>query len=218
MLNTLLPTLLPRLLTASSPSPAPSLSSMASQLSTAPSQPVLSALGISLGEHVTRRIEHELSSLYAHTVSHANYLRNAADAEFFEEWEGERLAFEKVAEVKYAEFKEMVEECGEAEVERVGERVDEHGNKVVEDLARLNKEKSDLNLEREELKKDREELRLERVELRRDKRELRADKKDLRRQKRALQREKEGLQAPRSTANRTRGHDVRSARAGSAPA
>lgn len=167
---------------------------------------------------MTRRIEHELSSLYAHTVSHANYLRNAADAEFFEERESERLAFEKVAEVKYAEFKEMIEECGEAEVERVAERVDEHGNKVIEDLARLNKEKADLNLEREELKKDREELRLERAELRKDKRELRADKEDLRRQRRALQREKEGLQAPRPSVNRTRGHDARSARAGSAPA
>ncbi|KAF9700849.1 hypothetical protein EKO04_000003 [Ascochyta lentis] len=217
MLETLIPSLLPRLLTASSPSPTPSLQSMASRTSTSPPPPILSALGVSLGEHVTHRIEHELSSLYHHTVSYANHLRNAADAQFFDEREEERLAFERVAEVKFGEFKDVIEEYAEAEVERVECRLDELCDKVTEKVAKLEGEKADLEREREEYRKDKAELRLERECLRMDKQELRVDREDVRQQKRALQRERQVLLGA-TPADEPRGHVVRATRATSAPA
>ncbi|UPX16755.1 uncharacterized protein EKO05_0007141 [Ascochyta rabiei] len=224
MLETLIPSLLPRLLTASSPSPTPSLQSMASQTSTTPPPPVLSALGVSLGEHMTHRIEHELSSLYHHTVSHANHLRNAADAQFFDELEGKRLEFECVAEYRFGEFKDMIEECGEAEVERVGCKMDEFCDKAMEEVDKLQEEKADLKREREELKNDKAELRLEKEELRlekeclrREKQELRVEKEHVRRQKRVLQRESYLLQSARPT-DKLQGHIIQGTRAASLPA
>ena len=213
MLGNLLPSLLPRLLSASSPTG--SQHSIASQISTAPPPAALSALGISLGDHMASRIEDELENLYAHTLSHANYLRNTADAEFFDERELERLAFDRVAETKFEEFKEQCEDFGKAELERVGWKTDELGDKLAAQVDRLKEERLSLEQWKEELRRDKEELRRDREDLRRDKRELRKDKKNLRKQKRELQREREVVQSRCS--NIIRDHDARGKRAESAP-
>jgi chromosome segregation ATPase len=215
MLGNLLPSLLPRLLSTSSP--AGSQHSIASQISTAPPPAALSALGISLGDYVTSRIDGELENLYAHTLSHANYLRNTADAEFFDEREMERLAFDRVAETKFEEFKEQCEDFGEAELERVECKMDELGNNLTGQVERLKEERLRLEQEKEELRREKEELRRDRKDLRRDKQELRRDKKNLRKQKRNLERKREVIQS-RRCANKIRGHDARGKRAESAPA
>lgn len=158
-----------------------------------------------------------MQSLYAHTLSHANHLRNEADAQFFEDREGERLAFERMAEEKYAEFQEQIENYSEVEVERTARRVDELGEKAGEKTATIDEERADVKREREELRLERAELRLEKEELRRDKQAFRADREEFRRLNRALQREWGELQAPRRNAKRTRGLDATSTRAGSAP-
>ncbi|KAL1609421.1 hypothetical protein SLS59_000925 [Nothophoma quercina] len=217
LLDKLMPSLLPRLLYTSTPST--SQHSIASQLSTAPSPPTtLSALGVSLGDHMTSRIEEELSRLYAQTLSHANYLRNSADAEFFEERELERLAFDRMAETKFEEFKGQCEGLGEAELAHVEEKMDELGERLTERVDRLREERERLEREKEELRKDREEVRRDKEDLRRDKRELRRDKKSLRKQKRDLQREREReVFRCRRSEDETSGHDAQRTRAGTAP-
>ena len=217
LLDKLMPSLLPRLLYASSPSM--SQYSIASEMSTAPSPPTaLSALGVSLGDHMTSRIEEELSRLYAQTLSHANYVRNSADAEFFEERELERLAFDRMAETKFEEFKGQCEDLGEAELAHVEEKMDELGERLTERVDRLREERGRLEREKEELMKDREEVRRDKENLRRDKRELRRDKKSLRKQKRDLQREREReVFRCRRSEDETSGHDAQRTRAGTTP-
>ena len=188
LLPSVLESLIPRLLT--SPSAPASPNSPASQLSTAPSPPALSALGVTLSEHVSRRMTAELETLYAHTLSHANFLRNAADDEFQMMLEEEKAALERVAEEKFGEFKEQCEGVGE-DVEgcvRDGLRAERVG---------LEREKVSLERVRAELESEREELRRDKEELRRDKQDLRSEREDLRRERAVLRTERKAFERER---------------------
>ncbi|KAF2631340.1 hypothetical protein BU25DRAFT_320872, partial [Macroventuria anomochaeta] len=81
---------------------------------------------ITLSQDVARRIEGELGSIYAHTLSHANYLRNTADAELFDAV----TELERAADSKLEEFRE---EC-DGVVEDVRERVAQKGYEVCDDV------------------------------------------------------------------------------------
>lgn len=51
-------------------------------------------------------MERETDILYKHTLSHANFLRAAADDKFVDMLEEERLALERAAESKYNDFED----------------------------------------------------------------------------------------------------------------
>lgn len=189
IVGTLLPSLLPRLLAASSPTPS-SQHSLASQLSQSPPPPKLSALGITLHDRLAGKLESDIRYVYAHTLSHANWLRNTADDRFADMLEEERLALERVAEEKFEEFKARCEGIEEDVTERVGRKAEELGEAVT---SRLEEERLILEREREEFKQAKNELRMERDELRKDREDLRLDKQDLRQQKEDLRRESEAL-------------------------
>lgn len=159
---------------------------------------------------MTRRIEFELSSLYSHTLSHANFLRNEADAAFFDDREGERLAWQREVESAIAAFKEQLADIGVEQLEHVEEELEQKGNittqrveKAVEEavarVERLKGEKDVLKGEAKELKEDRRELRKEKKELKRDIKHLRRQKSDLRRDVKYLRRRKGKLQVERGS-------------------
>ncbi|KAJ4993163.1 hypothetical protein SVAN01_01515 [Stagonosporopsis vannaccii] len=205
LLSSLLPALLPRLLALQSPSPAPTLLSGPSQRSTpppdlsalrpAPAAP-LSALGVSVSDHVARSIEAHLSSLYAHTLSHAHFLRNEADAAFFDDREGERLAWEKDVEAAFDAFQERLADAAADEVHRVEGVLAEQGSAAVERAERL-------QCKEEALKGAVQRLRGESRALRREKRDLKSDVAHLRRQKADLRRDVKELRRAKRESRQT---------------
>ena len=149
-------------------------------------------------------MERETDLLYKHTLSHANFLRAAADDKFVDMLEEERLALERAAESKYGEFEERVEgvvdkvvgrvedEAGVIE-DRVVERLEGRAGNVGRDVEALKKERVLLEKEKERLRRDVEALRADKEELRRDKSELRHDKEELRKEIGSLRGERDRL-------------------------
>ncbi|KAF2853901.1 hypothetical protein T440DRAFT_293083 [Plenodomus tracheiphilus IPT5] len=219
VLDSLLPSLLPRILTTSSPEPSYSQQSIASQISYTPPPATLSAFGITFTEHVARKVEGELGKIYAHTLSHAKYLRNTADLEVEDVLEEGRLQFgiekqdtldevERVVDEKLQAFRETCEGLGEYVQESVGEKAELVVDDTKQRLDELgHKEKVNLERDREELSKDKEELMREKEELRRDKEELRRERKHSRRERKILRRDQKRFESEkRTTAHATR-HD-----------
>ena len=235
VLDSLLPSLLPRFLTASSPAPSSSQQSIASQISHAPPPAALSALGITLREHVACRIKCELESIYAHTLGHANYLRNTADLEVGEVLEEGMLEFgiekqhtmdevERVVDEKLHAFEKECQDLVEYVEERVGKKADDIVDHTRERLDELGyREKIDLGREREELRKNKEDLRREREDLRREREDMRREREDMRREREDLRREKAILGIDQRAENEERraaqgcGRGEQRNRAGSAP-
>lgn len=180
----LLPSILPRLLAPSSLASS-SQHSPASQISHVPAPPNLNALGISLHDRLASQIEGEVRSLYTHTLSHANWLRNTADDTFGAMLEDERLALDRAAEEKFEDFKEQCEGAQEDIIERVAWKFEEMGESLTDRLAW---EKKSLEHEREELRREREEFMRDKEELRRDKQDVRREKKELRKERQSLRR------------------------------
>lgn len=149
-------------------------------------------------------MERETDLLYKHTLSHANFLRAAADDKFVDMLEEERLALERAAESKYGEFEERVEgvvdkvvgrvedEAGVIE-DRVVERLEGRAGNVGRDVEALKKERVLLEKEKERLRRDVEALRADKEELRRDKSELRHDKEELKKEIGSLRGERDRL-------------------------
>ena len=228
ILDTLLPSLLPRLLTATSPTPS-TQHSIASQLSHAAATPQLTALGISLHDRLANTLESEISAIYAHTLSHANWLRNTADDKFADMLEEERLALERVAEENFQDFKERCDGVEEDIVEQLGWRAEklcddvlkrlqkgmEESKSLKEELMKVREErmqdKNELWREKEELRKDREDLRL-------DKQVFRMEKKDFERGRDSLRTERLRFEAEKLQAVQERPSAAPPIRAGSAPA
>ena len=102
-----------------------------------PPPPELSALGTMLGEHVACRIKGELESIYAHTLSNANYVRKKADLEVEEVLEEGMVQFgmekqhamDEVEEVVHEKLEEFVEECANL-VKYVEESVEKKANDI----------------------------------------------------------------------------------------
>ncbi|KAJ4348968.1 hypothetical protein N0V95_005016 [Ascochyta clinopodiicola] len=162
---------------------SPSISvaaSVSSQTSIPP--PPLSSLNTPLDSRVARHVEAQLQSIYDHTLSHASYLRNAADAEMFEVLEDYKLDMnmikddalveldrEVVDKLEHfrADVADVVDEVGE----RVGERADELCDDVRERLdAIANTAKVGLQREQTELEREKKWLVWEREVLERDRR------------------------------------------------
>jgi len=185
MLPSMLSAILPHLLTATSPapisqtstSPTSSQCSTASQISHPAPPPALSALGISLSDHIVRKIEGQLENIYAHTLRHANYLRHEAGEEFNDAREEERLMLriekddavsdlERVADKVVEECRDRVAEVEESVLERVGWRADEVADTAVERLERLERrlerERGWLDWEKEVLRRERRQFEEER--------------------------------------------------------
>lgn len=239
LLSSILPSLLPRLLTLQSPSPGPSLDETPSQRGTPPptlsallaapnapgtvpssgaQPPRLSALGISISEHVSRTVESELSSLYSHTISHANFLRLEADAAFFDDREGERLAWQSEVESAIEEFRERLEDVGVVEVERVEEELEQKGNRAVAvvDTARaeaevLKDEEAALKINVDKLKEEVRVMRRRKKDLKSDVDHLRSQKCDLRQDIADLRRQKAEMQGRRRSESRSSVHYATSA-------
>jgi hypothetical protein len=131
---------------------------------------------------MAKRVEGELQNIYAHTLSHANYLRNTADTEFFEALEEHRIDLVMVKEDAVTElektvtdtlerFREECEDVGEASLERVAEKADDICDGLTQQLyERGQREKVRLKCERERLRRERGWLGWEREVLERDKR------------------------------------------------
>lgn len=166
MLQAILPDMLPRVLVApDSSSPSSSLSRSTPK----PKPKPISSLGNLLNAHATARLEAQLEEIYAQTLDHASQLRSAADDEFHELLEEQKLdvvmikedsitELNRVFDDKLAEFKEstadMVDEM-EKRVELVYadvcERLDELASKKVEIQSRrgdVEKTKDFLNVTR----------------------------------------------------------------------
>lgn len=202
ILDTVLPSLLPRILTATSPTPS-SQHSIASQLSQAAAAPQLSALGISLHDRLASTLESEISAIYTHTLSHANWLRSKADDEFTDMLEDERLALERVAEENFQDFKERCDGVEEDVIERLGWRAEEVCDNAMtsfrDGLERNKNGRINLEQEKEALKRDMAELREDKGELRKDKEQLRKDKEELTRDKEDLRNERANLRMDQKT-------------------
>jgi hypothetical protein len=137
---------------ASSPSPNPN-----------PTPNPLSSLGTLISAHVAAHAEAQLQNIYADTLDHAAYLRGAADVEFHEVLEEQKLdiamvkddgvtELNRVLDDKLVEFKESVAEI----VEDVGERAEMVYADVCERLDGLvGRERACLRQEREMLRCDR---------------------------------------------------------------
>ncbi|KAJ4311537.1 hypothetical protein N0V94_007909 [Neodidymelliopsis sp. IMI 364377] len=144
-------------------------------------QPV-SSLGTLLSACMAKKVEKELQNIYGQTLSHANYLRNTADVEFFEALEEHRIDLVMVKEDAVAElekmvtdtleaFREQCEDVGEASLERVAEKADDICDNVTQRLhEREQGGKGRSKCEREELRRDRGWLGWEKEVLERDKR------------------------------------------------
>jgi hypothetical protein len=113
MLHAILPDMLPRLFAAPSPSPSPSRPRSTPR----PKRIPMSSLGNLLSAHATAQLEAQLEGLYAETLDHATEMHSAADVEFHEILEEQKLdvamikedsivELNKVFDDKLAEFKE----------------------------------------------------------------------------------------------------------------
>ncbi|EUC45691.1 hypothetical protein COCMIDRAFT_94888 [Bipolaris oryzae ATCC 44560] len=153
MLQAILPDMLPRVLAAPCSS-SPSTSFSRSSPKPKPRPKLISSLGNLLNAHATARLEAQLEEIYAQTLEDASQLRSAADDEFHELLEEQKLDvamikedsimdLNRVFDDKLAEFKEstvdMVDEM-EKRVELVYadvcERLDELVSKKVEFASR----------------------------------------------------------------------------------
>lgn len=113
MLRAILPDMLPRLFAAPSPSPSPSRPRSTPKRRRIP----MSSLGNFLSAHATAQLEAQLEGLYAETLDHATEMHSAADVEFHEILEEQKLdvamikedsivELNKVFDDRLAEFKE----------------------------------------------------------------------------------------------------------------
>lgn len=191
LLPAALESLLPTLLTH----PTSPLSSPSSQTSQPPPQTLtqLTPLATLLSSHIHARISRDLDLLYAHTISHANFLRASADDEFAVWLEEERVGLARVAEDGLEQFREDVESEGEKVLDRVREEAGRIEDGVVEGLEEGKREVEVLKGEKGLLRGEVEGLRRDKEELRRDKEDLRRDKAELRREIEELKEERDRL-------------------------
>lgn len=145
MLQAILPDMLPRVLAAPCSSSPPSSLSRSS-----PKPKPISSLGNLLNAQATARLEAQLEKIYAQTLDHASQLHSAADDEFHELLEEQKLdvvvvkedsimELNRVFDDKLAEFKESTAEMVDEMEKRVElvyadvcERLDELASKKVE--------------------------------------------------------------------------------------
>ncbi|KAF9691055.1 hypothetical protein EKO04_011262 [Ascochyta lentis] len=164
-----------------SPSPSAAVS-VSSQTSIPP--PPLSTLNPFFNSHIARRVESQLHSIYDHTLSHASYLRNTADAELFELLEDYKADLQMVRDDALAELNhevvhkfERFREDAVNTVDEVGELVSERADEVCDDVKeRLDglraKGKESLKRERANLEREKMWLAWGREVLDRDRREF----------------------------------------------
>lgn len=159
-------------------------------LTVVPPAAPLSSLGATLSEHVAKQVESQLHSIYNQTLSHAAYLRNAADVEFFEALEDHKVDLLLVKQDSLAELEreavdrlEVLREDAGDVVEEVGEWIGDLACETfdgtrhkMDKLRNVEKEKVSLALRRgqEDLRRERGWLGWEREVFERDRRKVEA--------------------------------------------
>jgi hypothetical protein len=158
--------MLPRLFAVPTSSPSPS----SSLQSPNPNPNPISSLRTLISAHLAAHAEAQLQKIHAETLDHAAYLRSAADVEFHEELDEQKLDITMVKDDGIAElnraFDRKLEEFRESAAEIV-EEVSEHAGMVYADACdRLDglvgRERAWLRREREMLEGDRKKFKRDR--------------------------------------------------------
>jgi hypothetical protein len=103
-LHTILPDMLPRLLALPSTSPSPSPSSLQRSPRTKPNPKSIPSLGTLISDHAAAQVEAQLQQIYAETLDRAADIHNAAEVDFREILDEQRLDVAMVKEDGVAEL------------------------------------------------------------------------------------------------------------------